>query len=58
MGYGNLLLLLIYTLTSENEERGGGGVRKGATERKQKHVCMPRYIFVTLKVIFRRASGQ
>lgn len=45
MGYGNLLLLLIYTLTSENEERGEG-VRKGATERKQKHVCMPRYIFV------------
>lgn len=44
------LTLKVYTLA--NGERGkGGGVRKGAAERKQKHVCAPRYIFMNPKKV-------
>lgn len=57
MGYGNLLLLLIYTLTSENEERGGRSEKGQQNVNKNMYVRRGIY-FLTPKVIFRRASGQ
>lgn len=58
MGYGNLLLLLIYTLTRENEGKRGGGSEK-VQQNVNKNMFVRRGIyFLTPKVIFRRASGQ
>lgn len=59
MGYGNLLLLLIYTLTSENEGKRGGGGSEKVQQNVNKNMFVRRGIYlITLKVIFRRASGQ
>lgn len=57
MGYGNLLLLLIYP-DQWKLGKGGGGSEKGQQNvNKNMFVCRGIY-FLTPKVIFRRASGQ